>query len=792
MPISQAEQRELDRFLSAQGLSEEEAMRIVSGGDAGQETETDTVADPIAEYQRPEFLPKDRRTWGRYLINLSTQAAQGLTFNTFDEAMYYIDRMAGTPEEKALAKWQAYNKYLGEEQTAYPVSSFGANVAGSVLTGAGAAKALGTVAPGVATKAAQFARANPVKTAIATGAGGNLVYTAGQGEGDLSERVPNPLGTAAIGGAGGYLGLKAAGAISGAVDALSQKFPGASKAISSALGYTDDPIGGPVADTLPIVPQARVTPHMTSAAQSVDDPVLASTGAAGVNVEDLTPLRLAGVFNEDDLARMEQGKILPMTKGERTQDVALQRAEDMAFKTGSRPIIGAVSKRNVGIQKKIGGILGDDQIFDDPSLGLRVQTEAENAANILRGQYDSLKGRVNRAYEVARETGEGVGISAEAVKNNFLDDVYSNLAANEYRKGDIPELDKHLKELMDIVSPVSREADDVTAQAFKVTDVKLKALEGWKRRLNNIGVPTSGPLSYDAGMRIKTIASQKYDEFLTNLADDAIVNGDFSAIDAFKNARGLAREKFKFYESDKAIAKILDSRELSGEQLVNTIYGLGRMTGKGDDGLLTSKMVALAGDKAPEMTAALQRGAVSKILKSSISSQPKDPIDDAFNLISWGKMRSEVSNLMQKKEFFQTVFSDEEQKWFKTLYKDLDKIASKQSGSINPSGTGTWTADMMVGLAKVINNPVFSRTPGINVATGGVDVALQNIAENQVRGVVESPAYLKEFTDMMINSIDTRPIYWGGGFGGIYGEDASGLGLDYLTGQGSFKNEEEQ
>jgi len=46
--------------------------------------------------------------------------------------------------------------------------------------------------------------------------------------------------------------------------------------------------------------------------------------------------------------------------------------------------------------------------------------------------------------------------------------------------------------------------------------------------------------------------------------------------------------------------------------------------------------------------------------------------------------------------------------------------------------------------------------------------------------------------EQAINSVDTRPIYWGGFLGGSYGLDASGVGMDYLTGQGSFKPRQDQ
>lgn len=678
--------------------------------------------DKPLDMSTPEYVARGLLDYYR---GVTDQALQGIPFT--DELAYAVDRgISG--KEKADARRENYLARINKFEQDNPVTSVASQIGYGMLAGGQAATGLSSVAPKLTGTIAGIAKSSPKLASIGVGAGGTGLYAAGKSEGDIGERAAEGFEAAPFGGVAGLGGYYLARGAQKGIGYVGNKFSGAFPEASSK-----------VASTL---------------SNLVDD------------IQETTPTRLAGILDENQIAKLENGSVLPMTKGDRTQNVAMQRAEDIALKSGSQPIIDARAIQQNEAYKPFQGVLGDNQIMQPVELDLRAQQEAKRAADIIRGQYDSLGNKVNRAYEIAREGSNGIGISADAVKNDLIGGVNNILSERSYRKGDIPNLDKHIDELQSILKPSEQDG-----AKFNVTSLSLKSLEEWKKRLNQINF-NSDQVSPDSSMAIKTMVGRHYDDFLTNLADDAIVNGDQTAINAFKNARSLARQKFSFYDSDKSIQRILDTRELSGQQLVNTIFGSGKLSGKGEDGLLTSKMISMAGDKAPEMVSALQQGAMAKVLKGSISSNV-NPSDQTLNLINFGNMRKEVGNIMTNKEFFETVFDGTEQKYWKSLHDDLRLISSKQSGAINPSGTASHMADMLLGLSRVVNNPLMSPAKSALVKWG----------ESALTGKAEKG--LSEFMVNSINSIDTQPVFWGGYMGGVYGPEIGGI---LLKEDGAYDN----
>ncbi|TXH52795.1 MAG: hypothetical protein E6Q97_14880 [Desulfurellales bacterium] len=634
-------------------------------------------------------------------------------------------------EEIAGAR-ESTNKRLKRQKEDSPWISGGANLAGSVVGSAGAMKAARAATPARAASAiAKTAAANPLKTAALLGSGSTGLYAAGEAEGDLADRAGAAILPAGVGMVAGPAGYKLAQGGANLIRAGAQTRAGqaVTGAIEKAGDFIDD-----------FVPRA---------AQTVDDPIAAAAGGA---VPSTNPMQMAGIFDEGDLARLEQGKVLPLTAGDRTQDVVRQRMEQIAAEQGSKPMLAARNQTQEAAYKPFVNALGEDQILDVPNLSLRTQSEVEKAADIVRGRYDEMGRRVNAAYQVARETGEGVGISALAIKDDLLGNIDNFLTDEAYRVGEIPKLDAHIDDIRQILEVPEGEK-------FTVSSVNLKQMEAWKKRLNR----TIGNTMEPADQRILKNIGRQYDDFLSGLADDAIVNGDEAAINAFKSARGLAKERFDFYEADKQIAKILDNRELTGQQLVNTLYGASKISGKGDSGNLLAKMVLAAGDRGPEMQEALKRGALSKILQSSLSGV-KNPENLSRDMVSYANMKKSLGNLMAEKEIFEEIFDSTEQEYFKTMYKDLELLSSKQKGAINNSSSGAYIADFLEGFGKFINNPMFRSIPAVGAVTTGVQKGLSSQAASVVTGKAEKG--LEEFIINGINSIDAPAVYYGSVVGG--------------------------
>lgn len=578
---------------------------------------------------------------------------------------------------------------------------------------------------GIAARAASIAKAAPNLTAATIGGGSSVINSLGEAKGTGPDRFDN-VGMHDLGGAaGGVLGYQLARGVGKVAGALGERYSG-------LLGKDAADISG-----------------------GAGNPPPPAAGAVG----QLDPMKMAGILDDGDLSRLQQGRVLPMTAGQRTQDVGTQRMEEIALKSGSQPMKNALSQQQSAVAKPLQSVLGESQQIDPLALNGRTQDEMTNAANIIRNQYDVLGNKVNAAYTTARQGANGVAIDAGNIKDNFLNNVTNTLADENVITGDIPKLDQNLDELKGILNPV----DEAGKPTGSVTALKLEQLEAWKKRLNRTMSNTMEP----ADQRIVKMVGRHYDDFLGNLSDNAIVNGDTTAIDAFKNARSLAAQKFKFYDSDSAIQKILDNRELSGTQLVNTIVGANRMTGKGDDGRIVETMLEHAGDQAPQMMDSMRKGVMAKVLGESLS----PTIDPATvgttserNLIDFGKMKKSLGSLMQQRETFNALFNADEQNYFKNFYKDVSTIASHQAGAVNNSSTGSYIADMVSGIGKIVNNPLLKNIIGVGAVTNLVQEGLQKQAASIVTGKAE--AGLGEFLAHSFNAVNTSPVLYGGYIGG--------------------------
>lgn len=755
------------------------AMIKMEGGSAAQQhfaTATDAPDPRAAAYSKAASIlakkyavPEQKKEQPQESISkalagtgeaLLRQAGQGGTFGFMDEGQDLIGAgiahaVTGEPFNDLYKDARRISKEdLESDIKNHPGASIAGNIGGAMLTGgavAGGVKSLGArFAPQALETVVNAANALPKTTAILTGAGSGGLYGAGQGEGGLTDRLGNAGSGALVGGPSGILGYGAAKGVSRIAQspmgqAIGNKLSAVASPILSRAKQAIRQTGG-MLDDAPTVNAA-----------SVDDllaPQVAPS-AAGVNPENLSPMKLAGILDESDLANLQKGRALPMTRGDRTQNVNLQRMEQIAAENGSEPMIAARGQQQAASRKPFENVLGVDISSDPVDLRMVEQSEAEKAAAALRGSFDSLKGKENAAWKAARDTGEGVGIRTQNVNDDLIGSVDNFLAENQYRPGDIPALDKHMSELKSIIS-------DDAGGALK-PEAKLKELEAWKTRLN--GIIGDTPMDKANTKRILQNVSRRYDEFTSNLADDAIVNGDDEAIKAFKNARSLSKERFGFLDSDKAVTRILDNRDLSGEQLVNVILGSEKLTGKGNNGRLIETMLNRAGDRAPDMQEAIKRGIMAKAFRRSVT-QTADPSDISKNLVSFDKMRNEIGNIMSKKEIFTKVFDDNEQQYMRQMYDDLKLVSSKQKGAVNNSSTGAYMADMMSGIGKIFNNSMMLNIPG----TKAIDGLLQRQAAAILTNKAEKG--LDEFIVQQFNNMDAKPAFYGAISGSAVDPDA--------------------
>lgn len=694
--------------------------------DPGAPMSNDMMLKNIADNFWDNNKISDLPAYARHLID---SAGQGETGNYLDEGMYQVDKLING-KDVADQRYKNFNERINKNAENDPIGSGVANIGGSIMTGGllkkGAALALSKFAPEAldAITAAIDAKPKTAATLIGggTGTAGGAISASGASTGDDGKRGQNAITGAAFGLPLGLLG----------------GFGG--QALAKYLGIG----AGEAPDALAAGADPNIPPPPPGGAGG--SPVAAAAAP--------TSVRLADALDPQDLGKLQQGQVLPLTAGQRTQNVNIQRMEQTAREQGSPAMLNANAVQQAKALEPFQGILGDAQPFTDPDLSLATQSHAEDVANVLRDKYDALGDAVTAGYKQADQLG-GMKIPVngpQGIENDLLDRINTTLAVNRVSPDRFPALHSVVDDLQGIVND---------AKGGNFTSTTLAQLEDWKKSLNSVN--TNGlPISDAAARRTLGLVNKDYEGFLDNMAQKSVINGDNKAIDAFRNARGLAKQKFQFYDSDAGVQKILDDRSLSGEQLVNTVFGAGaKNVGKGQIGNRAATMLDLAGDKSPEMLASMQKGAMSKVLRSSLSGQV-NPANQDINILNFGNMHKSLNNLIQNREFFGTVFNDTEQDYLKTLNSDLRSIASSQTGAINASGTGSRVADIVEKMGRVVNNPIFSHT--IGVATAPVQKAFSMQAEALVRGKAEKG--LGEFIANQLNGLDAAPAYYGGMAGG--------------------------
>jgi len=667
------------------------------------------------------------------LETFGRQTLQGATAGFEDEITDRIGAgiasfVTGMPYDDFLAEGRVSSaEDLKQDWEQNPIASFGGNAVGAITSGAGLAKgvqAIPKIGPVITNAATALAKASPLTASALAGGSGNAVYTAGTAEGDASDRVDDALGGILPGMAGGVIG--------GAV------VPRMVKAGSNLINSGAEYLGGKM-------------PKIFSGL--LDDPAEALAAKAA----QADPIG-TGMSMVDDqaLANLQEGKVLRMTVGDKTQNPAIQAMEDEALRKGNPQVVQARSMQQddaySAFERSLGGgMLGTPD--DLAAAGVNDIAQASKAADIIRTQYDSLGNEVSAAYKKADELG-GLHIPTDRLGMNdagsgLMDRLQTTLAVEGVTAKQMPDLHGAVEDLQAIIT---------SAEKNKQPASTLRELEAWKKNSLNRIDPEKQPIKPAEAKRILSQINNQYEGFLDTFADDAIIAGDDAAINAFREARGLAKKKFSFYEADKSIARIIDERELNGKMLADMVYGAGKLAGKGEDGRIVQRMLELAGPKQYEMQEALKRGMMARVLERSMTSM-EDAVKKSqgvqrYNL-SFAKMTDNLSELVNRQpEAFKAVFSETEQDYLKQLLKEARSLGSKQSGAVNSSNS--W-----IGLARFINKiPLVGQNP---IASGFSQLATIH-AEQVIRGKVSKN--MEEFIPKVINEIDAPAVFYGGYVGG--------------------------
>jgi len=387
------------------------------------------------------------------------------------------------------------------------------------------------------------------------------------------------------------------------------------------------------------------------------------------------------------LPDIRRGYVLPLTKGEATQDLATQALEEEARRTAggkfgekaSEVIRQFDSKRLYELRKVINRIGSDD----NPEQFLL------KAVSEVRGANKTAKQAVNDAYKQLK--GKYLFVNKQPLKDTLIPQVKDMLKTEGYDINNFSNAGKRVVDgLIDNKSILNKD----------VKSINFNEMEFWRRRLNNAisdNTDSFGKVSSEGSALLKI--KSKYDDFIQKIPEDALISGDKELINKFARARSMRARFGSLFEGNNLIKKIVNSRELTNEELANLAFGSGVKSSSIDAG--TGRAVQNLINAVPQakkhlVKQNLKKGLIARAVKRATTEQLDGSYN--FNKISPLKLNKELRLIIENKTLTKSLFNKKELEYITKLQNDLGKISSKQDGAVNYSNTAYKIKDFMDAL----------------------------------------------------------------------------------------------
>lgn len=571
-----------------------------------------------------------------------------------------------------------------------PIASTGLNLAGGITS----ALMMRGVAPSLQKGVTEFAAKGIIPSLATSGGIGALsggVYGFGEGEGGGAARTANAGNMGLLGGLFGVGGAAAGRAVGSMTERAMKAFSKAPKAIPAPAQQT-----GQTISRTP-VPKANTSPVA--------------------------------------------GSMIPLTKGQATQDPSLQSLENMARsgaldEASQAAILKSDYAQQDAIQKALTQAAGGDLAED----GLA------KAGGVLKQGYKDIKGKVNKAYE-----------NSDAIRSVYVD-------KKPIAESFAPRIrDIAFKSGFDItdMSPATQKlvAQVETIKDPKVTSVNLEKMAFWRRKLGNqieSSKDTFGKMTPEGAMLSK-VASE-YDTFMAKLPEGALKSGDEEALKAFQNANQMRRKQGVLFERNKVVSNIVKNDDLTNEELANMVLtgssrGQNINAGVGRD---IRAMKRAAGDNANQLVDGIRRGTFARILKNS--TEPTQRMGTDIEMISPAKLVKNLDTILSNKSFMNEVFDKPTQEMIIALRRDVSKIRSTQPGARNYSNT-----------AYTLLNYMGKLPFGLSAVKGVAEIAGKPIAQKMARDTLQRDL-AETIGQVQSELVGKSKLYGAGISGGVGGK----------------------
>lgn len=302
-------------------------------------------------------------------------------------------------------------------------------------------------------------------------------------------------------------------------------------------------------------------------------------------------------------------------------------------------------------------------------------THAREAVKEITEAAKTEKKAVGQAYKEAGKEEAVFDIGAVRKFPEHAEDVLQRI--EDVTESTAPETFSHIKSFTKLFNKKFPE------EVGEITGADLKAMEGWRKGVSEArGYHDLRP-SDKRGLGKLT---KVYDDYVDDLVESALQSGDPKALDALKEARGIAARYYKKYGAgkkgdigqnyiDNLVTRAENKVPVTDEQIVNEIFG------------------------ASEIGFGPQAGAISKTLKSRLSTPAFNQLKlDALERILT-PLKAErpsgvtyLKNLARLKKqnptFMKTFFSGKDLTELNDIGKLAHRIYHRPINRMNPSGTG--------------------------------------------------------------------------------------------------------
>lgn len=371
---------------------------------------------------------------------------------------------------------------------------------------------------------------------------------------------------------------------------------------------------------------------------------------------------------------------IPMTHGQATGDLGQLSKEEAtrhgAFGTKGQEILTQFDEAQRTAMQGARGQIQTRLAGGETTLA-RPQQAGEAVGQGLQGRARHLMGQIDEAYKVAGEV-------EARIPSGSLRGVTRRLGQRVQDYG----LDKELhpaavKTLRDIAR--MERAATRAGKSGRVTQVTLRELEKMRRRINNNFGAAKNPADRAALSNIKS----EFDNWVDDVFDNALFEGDNRALDLLKRARSMRRQYGQLFEmrdrgdqAGRIIQKIL-AEDRTPEQVANYVFGRGKLGGMDTSVQVVRRIKQIVGDGSEEMQALREAGWLK--LSKEIGTDIFSPTKFKNNL---NRVMEENRSLMQE------LYTPEELGMFNRFRDEVMRTVTPETVR-NPSKTSYTLARLM-------------------------------------------------------------------------------------------------